>query len=163
MYIIIIHNDIKWPILCHNSQTQITSLTFANYHHIMCSAKLAGDTLIWLLFSCVLLFFKQGNSLELIFSLSVGTLSRIGESILKYTKEKENEKRERERARGEKKKHRGESFKWWSCGQCTGSSNTRSVCLVPTLFGCPWSRYWQRNGDTTKEPHCTPVQAMEAW
>lgn len=41
-------------------------------------------------------FFKQGNSLELIFSLSVGTLSRIGESILKYTKEKENEKRERE-------------------------------------------------------------------
>lgn len=41
-------------------------------------------------------FFKQGNSLELIFSLSVGTLSRIGESILKYTKEKENEERESE-------------------------------------------------------------------
>lgn len=47
-------------------------------------------------------FFKQGNSLELIFSLSVGTLSRIGESILKYTKEKENEKRERE-SEGRKK------------------------------------------------------------
>lgn len=61
-------------------------------------------------FVCVIIFFKQGNSLELIFSLSVGTLSRIGESILKYTKEKENEKRERER--GERKKHRGESFKW---------------------------------------------------
>lgn len=30
---------------------------------------------------------------------------------MKYTKEKENEKRER--ARGEKK-HRGESFKWWT-------------------------------------------------
>lgn len=160
MYIIIIHNDIKWPILCHNSQTQITSLTFANYHHIMCSAKLAEILWYDYCFRVCYYFFKQGNSLELIFSLSVGTLSRIGESILKYTKEKENEKRER--ARGEKK-HRGESFKWWSCGQCTGSSNTRSVCLVPSLFGCPWSRYWQRNGDTTKEPHCTPVQAMEAW
>lgn len=92
MYIIIIHNDIKWPILCHNSQTQITSLTFANYHHIMCSAKLAGDTLIWLLFSCVLLFFWARK------------LARVNLFTFRWHIVKnwgENEKRERER--GEKK------------------------------------------------------------
>lgn len=41
--------------------------------------------------------------LELIFLFFVGILLRIGEFILKYMKEKENEKREREREWGEKK------------------------------------------------------------
>lgn len=159
MYIIIIHNDIKWPILYHNSQTQITSLTFANYHHIMCSAKLVRRYFDMItVFVCVSFFFLARKLARVnLFTFLWQIDKNWGDYLEIY---EGGRKREREK---EEKEHRGESFKWRSFGQCTGSSNTRSVCLVPSLFGCPWSRYWQRHGDTTKEPHCTPVQAMGAW
>lgn len=65
-------------------------------------------------------------------------------------------KRERERERGEKKKHRGESFKWWSCGQCTGSSNTRSVCWYPLCLAVPGADI-DKEMETQLKNHIVPL------
>lgn len=70
----------------------------------MCSAKLVRRYFDMItVFVCVSFFFQQGNSLELIFSLSFGRLTRIGATIQKYTKEVENEReKDRRKNTGEK-------------------------------------------------------------